>query len=183
MKSVTYFYVLSLSLSLFACGGSSDDENVLVYQLSVAAKPDYYSSQVMHTLRLNAMGIGSGGPDTTVNGIEGFDHSFGTKYTIEISSMPDVVDGTPIQRKKLIRTISSNRDAIGTKYTYANFELVGNFLKLENDLYSIPPYEFFCAEDVDCETLFNMSNSGGLVALEFTLTDNMEVPITLTSWQ
>lgn len=186
MKLLLKFTYTLLIISQFSCGGSSEEKDsseALVYQLSVNAMPDYYNSQFMNTLPLNSMGTGIGGPDTNVNSIEGFEHKFGTQYVIEIQSTPERVNGTNISRKELVRTISANRDPIGTTYTYPSFELVGDILKLENGNYLIPPYEFFCADGVDCESLLSISNDGGLVSLEFTLVENLEVPIALTSWQ
>lgn len=188
MERVKLIIVAFISTLLVAsCGDSSSDvdDDVLVYQVSVAAQPDYFNSNVMHTAPLNALAVGQGGPDTRANNIFGFKHSFGTQYELEIRRYQVVMAGGQAGvAYELIRIISSQRDTVGTVYQYPLFELISSPIsKRENGIFRISPYDFFCAENVDCETLVNMGNDGGLVTLEFTLTDNGTVPITLTNWQ
>lgn len=183
MKLIIVAFISILTVA--SCDDSSSDDDGLVYQVSIPAQPEYFNSNVMNTQQLNAKAVGQGGPDTRANNILSFTHSFGTQYELEIRRYPVVMaNGVTGVAYELVRIISSQRDAVGTVYQYPQFELVSSPIsKRENGIFRIPPYDFFCAENVDCETLVNMGNDGGLVTLEFTLTDNETVPITLTSWQ
>lgn len=186
MKKAKLIIVAFVStLVLASCGDSSSDDDVMVYQVSVAAKPDYFdTTRFGDTLPLNALAVGQGGPDTLANNINGFSHSFGTQYELEIRRYPVTENGQIGTIHELVRIISSQPDDVGTVYQYPEVVLVSNpIFKDENGEFRFSPYKFLCGENVDCETLVSIADDGGVVSIEFTLTDNQAVPITLTNWQ
>jgi len=171
------------TLFLSACGGSSDD--TIVYAVSVPSQPEYFDTAVFNdTLPLNAKATGKDGPDTRANGIAGFSHRFGTQYELEISRTETEINGTYAPVYRLISVISEKRDEVGTVYTFPNVHLYSRPIYIDaSGKYRFSPYEFLCAENIDCDALVNIADSGGIVSIEFTLTDSETVPITLTSWR
>ncbi|CAM3718637.1 hypothetical protein [Rheinheimera salexigens] len=183
-RTIVCLFILILSLTGCDSSSDSDDLDIQYYQVLVEAKPEYFNPEIMHTLPLNALATGQGGPDTRANLITGFSHSFGTKYNLDIRRYPTTEGGQSGYIYELVKIISSNQDEIGTVYQYPQVELSGGPIgKDESGKFYFYPYEFKCAENVDCETLVNIADSGGVVSLELTLTGDETVPVTLTYWQ
>lgn len=184
MKLKTLVYVLSLTLVttlLFGCGSSSDTTE---YTVTVAPKPVYYGLGLEFTPELVALATRQNGDTMFVTDILGFEHEFGTSYELRVLERKvdtNYADDSPVSRT-LIEVINAQTDPIGTSYIYNDVELSGPAFSSKNDgVYEFYPYEFLCAEGVDCDGLVAIADSGGLVEIEFEYTGG-DVPITLVRW-
>lgn len=177
--------VRSLSLAVittYLLGCGSDDTTE--YIVTVASEPVYYGLGLEFTPELVAIATRQNNQTMFATDIIGFEHEFGTSYELRVLEKKvdtNYADDSPVSRT-LIEVISSQADPIGTSYLYNEVELSGPALSSNNDgVYEFYPYEFLCAEDVDCDALVAIADSGGLVEVEFEYTGG-DVPITLVRW-
>ncbi|MGM0525648.1 MAG: DUF4377 domain-containing protein [Pseudomonadota bacterium] len=181
----THLFSLLLLTSLVGCGSTSSDENETI-MATIDTVPSLCSEydQRNRTLCAPVFKDESGEPYSGIGGIVDFEYQFGTRYellleVIELDDPP--ADGFSIEYR-IIEVLSEEQDPLGTTYLYEDVHLVDDaFIVIGDGIFSLPPYEMLCADDVDCETLANMANSGGIVSIELTMTGG-EIPITLTEW-
>lgn len=175
--------VRSLSLALpvlflLGCDSSTETEQPLDYIVSVPSAPVYYGSGVELTPVIGVPAQTQEGQQIFVSKIFDFDYQFGTAYELRLTTFK-TSDGTYL---KLDEVISSESDAIGTSYIYSDVELTrGSFTEKSSGVYGFFGYSFYCSDEVDCASLVAISQSGGLVEVEFEYTGGA-VPITLVRW-
>lgn len=171
--------------TLTGCNSDSGDDNERI-RATIDAVPPLCSEfdQRPRTLCPPDFKDESGRRYGTTSAIVDFEHQFGTHYELllEVVRLVDPpADGFGIEYH-ILETFREEQDPIGTTYVYEDVHLVDDaFVFVREGVYSLPPYEFLCAADVDCDTLANMANSGGLVTIELTMTGG-EIPVTVTSW-
>lgn len=117
-----------------------------------------------------------------------FEKQFGTVYTlkVEVNHLKEPPEDASSVEKYVLEVLDEQQDPLGTVYFYKDIPLYTHaFLKGESaeNLYMIGYWSFLCAENVDCDTLVELSenNSGGLVSVEITLTGG-DIPGTITAW-
>lgn len=125
--------------------------------------------------------------DNDVNGffydsIEGFNFVWGHTYqltikTTEISNPP--ADGASF-KYELKGIVSDLEDNIGTSYNFELVELLDFTFTKDSDIYSFLGQPFECKVGVDCDSLVNLNNSGGLINAYFEYVG--EGKIMLVEW-
>lgn len=177
------FSALFATIFLASCGDSDDSLEPNTYIANVASAPTYFG--VESNIVIDAVADVEDGDDTVASDIFSFNYEFGTSYRLLVDQFPAAAsgdDGSTIILTGLIEVISATPDPIGTSYKYDNVELIGNpFTEESAGVYGFYQYEFLCAENVDCDGLVAIADSGGLVNIEFEYTDG-DVPITLVWW-
>ncbi|WP_126798697.1 hypothetical protein [Aliidiomarina soli] len=166
------------------CNSSENDEidNAQVYQVEVAAKPTYAEPGTMHVNTLYVIATGLDGPDVRAGAITGFNHRFGSSYRLEIRRYPSTSSNEADYVHELVQVLEENEDPAGTVYEYPQVTLVDEPVYVNSQgSYMMGPYPFLCGEGVDCDTLVEMNQSGGVVRIELTLTGG-DIPVTLTDW-
>lgn len=116
---------------------------------------------------------------------------FGTAYTfkVEVVHLDDPLQDASSVELYVLEVLAEQQDPLGTVYIYHDIPLYTEVFLAgmpeydAEDVYRIGFRRFHCAEDVDCDTLVELSesNSGGLVSVEITLTGG-EIPGTITAW-
>jgi hypothetical protein len=101
--------------------------------------------------------------------IEEFNFVWGHTYQLsvkitEISNPP--ADGSSL-KYELKEIISDIEDNIETSYNYELVELLDFTLTMESNVYYFLGQPFECKVDVDCDSLVNLNNSGGLINVYF----------------
>jgi len=175
------FAVLTTTL-LASCGGSDEPSDPNAYRANVSSTPQYYG--IDSTIHIDAFAEVQNGVDTVASDIFNFEYEFGTSYELRVGQFPAAAsgDGSTVILTSLIEVVSATPDAIGTSYKYDNVELSGNpFTEESAGVYGFYQYEFLCADNVDCDGLVAIADSGGLVNIEFEYTGG-DVPITLVWW-
>jgi hypothetical protein len=179
---VNLFSIVVTAMFLASCG-SDDSLEPNTYIASVASMPTYYG--VESKIVIDAVADVEDGDDTVASDIFSFNYEFGTSYRLLVDQFPAAAsgdDGSTIILTGLIEVISATPDPIGTSYKYDNVELSGNpFTDESAGVYGFYQYEFLCADNVDCDGLVAIADSGGLVNIEFEYTGG-DVPITLVWW-
>ncbi|WP_164876811.1 DUF4377 domain-containing protein [Pseudidiomarina gelatinasegens] len=185
--STNLLSVVVATVFLVSCGGSSDSDEGTEFNVSVESTPAYYGLGIQFTPPLAATATSDSGREMFTDSIIGFEHEFGTSYELRVVEKDvdtnNVADGSATSIE-LVEVISSQPDAIGTSYVYNEVTLEGNpFTANEQTagVYAFYQYEFLCAENVDCDGLVAIADSGGLVSVEFEYTGG-DVPITLVWW-
>lgn len=181
MNNKRYLIPLLL-LPIVGCDlGSSENEKITV---TVDSTPQLCPPTLDYATLCNPSMVDSFGEYHAINAIIDFEYSFGTEYellleVIEIDNPPADTYGAEY---RVLRTIREEQDPVGTTYLYEQVSLTNNaFVFVREGVYALPPYEVLCAEDVDCDTLVDMANSGGVISVELTMTGG-ETPITVTNW-
>ena len=101
-----------------------------------------------------------------------------SKNITELSNPP--ADGSSL-KYELQQIVSDDEDTIGTNYEYELVELLDStFTKDLDGKYYFLEQPFTCSTTVDCDTLVNLNNSGGLVNVTFEYSGNGK--IVLTQW-
>ncbi|RUO59929.1 DUF4377 domain-containing protein [Pseudidiomarina marina] len=186
MKIKTIFPIL-MTATLMGCGGSSDSNEGTEFNVSVESAPVYYGLGIQFTPALAAIATSDSGREMFADSIVGFEHEFGTSYELRVVEKDvdtDNVADSSATSIELVEIISSEPDEIGTSYVYNEVTLEGNPFTANEEtagVYAFYQYEFLCAENVDCDGLVAIADSGGLVSVEFEYTGG-EVPITLVWW-
>ncbi|MEX1221540.1 MAG: DUF4377 domain-containing protein [Idiomarina sp.] len=185
MELKTLARSLSLALIttyLLGCGSSDDSTE---YTVTVAPQPVYYGLGLQFTPPIVGLGTTQEGQTIFAERIIGFDHEFGTSYELRVLEKEVDTEGYADASSvsiELIEIISSQADPVGTNYVYSEVELSGSpFYNKTEGVYGFYQYEFLCADNVDCDGLVDISDSGGLVEIEFEYTGG-DVPVTLVRW-
>ncbi|WP_417659467.1 hypothetical protein [Pseudidiomarina sp.] len=182
INSINITSVLFATIFLASCGGSDEESDPNTYRANVSSTPQYYG--VDSTIHIDAFAEVQNGVDTVASDIFNFEYEFGTSYELRVGQFPAAPsgDGATIILTSLIEVVSATPDAIGTSYRYDNVELRGNpFTEETTGIYGFYQYDFLCADNVDCDALVAIADSGGLVSVEFEYTGG-DVPITLVWW-
>ncbi|MEX1222428.1 MAG: hypothetical protein WEA82_09995 [Idiomarina sp.] len=181
----SFLLIVTVTISLGGCGGSSDSDELTIYRVSVASKPMYFGVGAASTPVIDGVAVVQGGVDTVASDIFNFDYEFGTSYELRVTQLKAAADGSDGSTQvltDLVEVSSSEADGIGTEYVYNEVELIENpFSDKEDGVYGFYQYEFLCADSVDCDGLVAIGDSGGLVELIFEYTGG-DVPITLVEW-
>lgn len=167
------------ALYLLGCNDSSiEPEQPAQYTVSVPSSPVYYGVDGSHPILGVPAEIDSG-RTIFVDDVFDFEYEFGTSYQLQLVTFK-TADGTTYL--KLVEVISAEPDAIGTSYVYSDVELTrGSFTEKSSGVFGFFGYSFLCEQDLDCASLVAISQSGGLVEVEFEYTGGA-VPITLVRW-
>lgn len=186
MKLKIFASSLSVAVAtmfLVSCGGSDDSLAPETYIVNVVSTPHYYG--VESDIVIDATADVQNGHDTVASDIFNFDYKFGTSYQLLVSQFPAAPsggDGATVILTSLIEVLSAKPDAIGTEYVYNNVALIDSpFITQGAGVYAFYQYPFLCADNVDCDGLVAIADSGGLVNIEFEYTGG-DVPITLVQW-
>lgn len=172
-------------LLLFLAGCGSDDTNEII-TATIDTIPSVCSERDnrYRTLCPPKFSEDSGNGYGIIGAITNFEYEFGTQYellleVIHLENPP--ADGYGIEFR-ILEVLREEQDPIGTVYLYEAVPLVDDaFVAIGEGVYALPPYEFLCAENVDCDTLADMASSGGLVSIELTMTGG-DIPVTVTNW-
>ncbi|RWU11100.1 hypothetical protein EGC76_06010 [Pseudidiomarina gelatinasegens] len=185
-KSANILSIIFAATFLVSCGSSDDSTEVdglPTYIVNVESTPHYFG--VDSDINIDAVAQVQNGTDTVASDIYGFEYEFGTSYELRVWQLEIAAsDSSSGISTELVEVISATPDAIGTSYVYNEVTLEGNpFTANEQTagVYAFYQYEFLCAENVDCDGLVAIADSGGLVSVEFEYTGG-EVPITLVWW-
>lgn len=176
MRSVFLFVIVLLITSC-----SADSEKEFEFVSVDSSKSVCFGVSQQACLRVFS---GEGGNFSLFYGnIEGFSFKWGYSYDIvvrqtEVQSPP--ADGSTV-KSQLMRVESSEEDPVGTRYVYSNVDLLDFTILFQENSYQFLFNRFICADDVDCEALLALNNSGGQVNLVFQYIGNSEIQ--LVGWQ
>ncbi|EGN74341.1 hypothetical protein A28LD_2127 [Idiomarina sp. A28L] len=178
-----YLLCLLLILALVGCNSSDNDNERLT--VTIGSNPPLCPpTNEFRTICSPYLINESGGIQGTIALLVDFEYEFGTEYEllVEIVELADPpADGFSAEYR-ILEVLREEQDAIGTIYNYESVTLIHDaFVFIEEGVYSLPPHNFLCADDVDCDTLADMANSGGVVSIELTMTGG-EIPVTVTNW-
>ncbi|RUO19262.1 hypothetical protein CWE08_09730 [Aliidiomarina iranensis] len=178
-------YILAplLLLALVGCNSSDNDNERIT--VTIGSKPPLCPpTNEFRTLCTPALFDESGSNQGSIALLVDFQYEFGTEYEllVEIVELADPpADGFSAEYR-ILEVLQEEQDAIGTVYTYESVTLIHDaFVFVDEGIYALPPHNFLCADDVDCDTLVDMANSGGVVSIELTMTGG-EIPVTVTNW-
>ncbi|OZB02602.1 MAG: hypothetical protein B7X54_10895 [Idiomarina sp. 34-48-12] len=182
--TINVFSALFATMILASCGGASDSTEVdglPTYIVNIESTPHYFG--VDSDINIDAVAQVQNGTDTVASDIYGFEYEFGTSYQLHVWQLEIAAsDSSSGISTELVEIISATPDALGTSYKYDNVELSGNpFTEESAGVYGFYQYVFLCADNVDCDALVAIADSGGLVNIEFEYTGG-DVPITLVWW-
>lgn len=169
---------------LVGCGGDGSDSRIVT--VSVSDEPGICAYGVMAPPMFCspvAINVETGDVAAISGEIEGFTHEFGVAYVlrIQIDKIEEPMADGPWYDYKLLDTLSSEQIAQpGDIYTF-EVPLTGLNFSVEDGNNFIGPYQFTCADGLNCQQLIDMDGSDGLVTIEFTYT-GAEAPIELTFW-
>jgi hypothetical protein len=158
------FLVIS---GLFIMGCESSSESKTVYQEVLSYKTPCIGVEQM--LCLTSTNATTGNIELFYGAIEGFEFVWGHSYqlnVLEIKIANPPADGANI-KYRLENVISSQEDEVGTRYEYVLVELLENTFTQEAGNYYFLNQPFECHVAVDCDSLVNINNSGGLVNIYF----------------
>ncbi|TRW48955.1 DUF4377 domain-containing protein [Aliidiomarina halalkaliphila] len=176
------FLGLLILLALVGCdsGDSNETMTVTISSTPPLCPPSNESRTLCPPALLDESGVQHG----TTRRIVNFNYEFGTEYQLllEVVKLTDPpADGLDVEYR-ILEVLKEARDPVDTIYSYEQVSLTNDaFVFVREGVYSLPPFEFLCADDVDCDTLAAMANSGGVVAIELTMTGG-EIPVTVTNW-
>lgn len=181
MKFKALLHSLSIAfpaLFLLGCDNATEKEQPLDYIVNVPSAPVYYGPDIELTPVIGVPAQTQDGQRIFVSNIFDFDYELGTAYELRLVTFK-TSDGTYL---KVDEIISAEPDPIGTSYIYNNVELTrGSFTEKSSGVFGFFGYSFYCSDEVDCASLVTISQSGGLVEVEFEYTGGA-VPITLVRW-
>ncbi|RUO65101.1 hypothetical protein SAMN06297229_1539 [Pseudidiomarina planktonica] len=183
MRFTTFVRSVLLALSacyLLGCNDSSPEPvQPQEYTISAPSNPVYYGPGVALSPLIGVPAQLDNGQIIFVDDVFDFEYQFGTSYELRLVTF-QTSDGTTYF--KLVEVISAEPDAIGTSYIYSDVELTrGSFTEKSSGVFGFFGYSFLCAQNLDCASLVAISQSGGLVEVEFDYTGGA-VPITLVRW-
>ena len=175
--------MLFSTVVLAACGGgSSDNKNEIDTQETLNVLS--HMSPCVGVSQKLCLTTKSGNDTVNIfhSDIEGFDFTWGNQYELIINSSTianPTSDGSSKQHK--LKSITSQiEDAVGTQYEYKLVEMLESTFTKDADNYYFLGTPFVCGDGVDCESLVNLTNSGGLVNATFEYLG--EGNIQLTNW-
>ncbi|OZB03965.1 MAG: hypothetical protein B7X54_08870 [Idiomarina sp. 34-48-12] len=183
-KSANILSIIIAATFLVSCGSSDNSTEVdglPTYIVNIESTPHYFG--VDSDINIDAVAQVQNGVNTVASDIYGFEYEFGTSYELRVWQLEVAASGSSSGiSTELVEVLSATPDALGTSYKYDNVELSGNpFTEESAGVYGFYQYEFLCADNVDCDALVAIADSGGLVNIEFEYTGG-DVPITLVWW-
>lgn len=135
-----------------ACGGSSDDEEVLTYEVAAYRSPCTGS---LATMCLNIRQPGEASYQFFYDSIAGFMPQWGRAYSIEVrkSNVPNPPANGSSARLRLRRVITESPVAAGTQFTVTTIPLRQFVLLTAPDAGTIGGTPFVCAAAQTCTAL------------------------------
>lgn len=124
-----------------------------------------------------------------VDAIEGFDYRWGFSYELRmlVYTVPDPPADGSSERYELVEVISQSEDTVGSTYELLRVEWyeADVTFRRSGDNYLFLGQAFSCADNVDCEALYELNNPGAEVNLTFRYLghDSGDAPIELTNWE
>jgi hypothetical protein len=170
----TLIYVVA-ALFVVSCGESNNSHTENVELLSYKAVcPGWISSSSLCNVQVK-----NGTNINYYNDIEGFEFVWGHRYNIlvNVSEIKNPPADASSLKYEMIEIISENEDSIGTQYQYDLVELLEHTFTKTDDTFYFLFQEFECADNVDCDTLVNINNSGGLVNVVFDYLGNGKIAL------
>ncbi|MCH8492968.1 MAG: DUF4377 domain-containing protein [Idiomarina sp.] len=178
-----YGFFLSLSLLLTLVGCNSNNNETMIVTIG-STPPLCPAINEFRTLCPPTLFDESGMDQGTTSLLVNFAYKFGTEYEllVEIVELTDPPqDGADVEYR-ILQVLREEQDPVGTNYVYESVELIHDaFVLVRDGVYALPPHEFLCAENVDCDLLVDIANSGGVVSIELTMTGG-DIPVTVTDW-
>ncbi|RTE85932.1 MULTISPECIES: DUF4377 domain-containing protein [Gammaproteobacteria] len=184
VKGIKQNTLLAVTFLLLMVGcdlSSNDNEQITV---TISSTPQLCHHSWEYATLCSPAVTDSSGASRAFSPIIDFEYEFGTEYELllEVIEIKNPPEDSSAYEYKILRTIRQEQDPIGTTYVYQDVSLTNDaFVSVGNGIYSLPPYEFQCAENVDCDTLVGMANSGGVVSIELTMIGG-EIPVAVTVW-
>lgn len=155
---------------LISCNGSSTDRSD-----SEAERIQLQSSMAVCRTLFQRLCLQTADNELFSVPIEGFNFVWGHTYelSLDVTEIEDPpADGSSI-KYELVEIISDIEDNLGSTYVYDSVVLLDNTFTKESDVYFFLGQTFTC--HVDCDSLVNMNNSGGLVNVTFEYIGNGEM--------
>lgn len=181
MNNKCYFIPLFFFFLVGCDFGSSDNEKIIV---TIGSAPKICHPTWEYATLCSPSVIDTSGVHRSLDAVVGFEYAFGTEYELllEVIEIKEPPADTYGYEYRILRIVREDKDPIGTTYVYEQVSLTNDAVVfVEDGVYSLPPYEFLCADDVNCDTLVDMANSGGVVSIELTMTGGA-IPVTITNW-
>lgn len=191
MYSLKYLgAIVAFCLVLNACGGSGDDGGSNTDNTAIINDDENIEGGITRFLSYKAPCYGiiqrlclvTGGNEFFYEPIDGFDFVWG--HTYELSLIETTLENPPqdasSSQYELEKIISDSEDSIGNKYEYERVVLLDYTFTKESGVYYFLGQSFSCQENVDCDGLVSINNSGGSVNVIFEYIGNGE--ILLVQW-
>lgn len=182
--------IVAFCLALNACGGGGNDEGSNTGNTPIISNDENTEGRITEFLSYKAPCYGisqrlcliTTSNEFFYDPIEGFDFVWGHAYElslIETAIENPLADASSLQYE-LEEIISDSEDSVGEMYEYERVELLDFTFTKESGVYYFLGQSFSCQENVDCDGLISMNNSGGSVNVVFEYVGNGE--ISLVQW-
>lgn len=171
---------LCIPLVLVSCGSDSNSKSenisILSYKNSCIGMVQYLCAVSKNQ--------NTGEPENIHTWIENFDFIWGHNYQLKVEIIH--LDNPPAdgssEKWQVKEVISDIEDKVGQKYIIKSISLFSNTFTIDFDTnqYLFLGKEFKCSDNVDCDALVGINDTGGVVDVTFEYAGSGK--ITLVSW-